>query len=100
MKKIITLRQALTDKAYFGGQLDGPSWAPWRALLLAIMGEELTPDELAIFTSITNRQSAPTEPVREFTGVHSSARRQEPRDGRPDILYRDLRRSSQRLGSG
>jgi hypothetical protein len=69
MKKIITLRQALSDPQYFGGQLDGDSWAPWRALLLAIMGEELTPDELTIFTAVTNRQSAPAEPVREFIGV-------------------------------
>jgi hypothetical protein len=65
MKKIVSLRQALTDRQYFGGQLDGPSWAPWRALLLAIMGEPLMPDELAIFTSITGRLKAPTEPVRE-----------------------------------
>jgi hypothetical protein len=38
MKKIVTLRQALSDPQYFGGQLDGDSWALWRALLLAIMG--------------------------------------------------------------
>jgi hypothetical protein len=69
MKKIVTLRQALAAKQYFGGQLDGDSWAAWRVLLLAIMGEELTADELVIFQAITNRQKAPAEPVREFTGV-------------------------------
>jgi hypothetical protein len=75
MKKIITLRQALDDKQYFGGQLEGESWAPWRALLLAIMGEELTPDELTIFTTLTGRPTAPAEPVREFAGVHRQERR-------------------------
>jgi hypothetical protein len=69
MRKIISLRQALSDAQYFGGQLTGPSWAPWRALLLAILGEPLMPDELATFSSLTGRQSAPLEPVREFAGV-------------------------------
>jgi hypothetical protein len=69
MRKIVTLRQALDDKQYFGGQLDGPSWAPWRSLLLAIMGEELTSDELVMFTMLTERPRAPLEPVREFCGV-------------------------------
>ena len=46
MRKIVTLRQALTDTAYFGGQLSGDSWARWRVLLLAILGEPLEPDEL------------------------------------------------------
>jgi hypothetical protein len=69
MRKIVTLRQALTDTAYFGGQLEGSSWLPWRALLLSIMGEELTSDELTLFTSLTGRLQAPLEPVREFAGV-------------------------------
>jgi hypothetical protein len=69
VKKIVTLRQALDDKQYFGGQLEGPSWAPWRSLLLAIMGEELSADELVLFTMLTERQRAPLEPVREFAGV-------------------------------
>jgi hypothetical protein len=59
VKKIVTLRQALDDPQYFGGQIAGPSWAPWRSLLLAIMGEPLTPDELATFTSLTGRLQAP-----------------------------------------
>ena len=50
-------------------EADGPSWAPWRALLIAIMGEPLTPDELTIFTTLTGRQRAPLEPVREFAGI-------------------------------
>jgi hypothetical protein len=37
--------------------------------MFAIMGESLLPDELAMFTVLTKRPSAPVEPVREFTGV-------------------------------
>jgi hypothetical protein len=59
MKKIISLRQALSDRQYFGGQLDGDSWANWRALLLAIAGEPLEPDEMQVFTSLTKRRRAP-----------------------------------------
>lgn len=69
MKKLLTLRKALTDPAYFGGQLEGDSWGGWRVLLLAIMGETLKRDELAIFTTLTGRLAAPTEPVRQFIGV-------------------------------
>ena len=69
MRKIVTLRQALTDTAYFGEQLSGDSWARWRVLLLAILGELLEPAELAIFTELTGRPTAPTEPVREFAGI-------------------------------
>jgi hypothetical protein len=69
MKKIVTLRQALDDRQYFGGQLVGESWAPWRSLLLAIMGEELSPGELTLFQALTGRQRAPLEPVREFAGI-------------------------------
>jgi hypothetical protein len=65
MKKIVTLRQALSDDQYFGAQLAGPSWAPWRALLLAIMGEPLTPDELTLFTSLTERQPGHRHALRE-----------------------------------
>jgi hypothetical protein len=69
MRKIVSLRQALDDRQYFGGQLEGASWSPWRSLLLAIMGEALEPDELATFTALTGRLQAPLEPVREFAGV-------------------------------
>lgn len=69
MNKIVTLRQALSDNQYFGEQLAGESWAAWRPLMYAIMGEPLEPDELAIFERLTQRPSAPAEPVREFVGV-------------------------------
>jgi hypothetical protein len=41
----ISLRQALADPALLGGVLEGESWKPWRTLLIAAMGEDLTQDE-------------------------------------------------------
>lgn len=69
MKPIVSLRQALSDRSYFGGQLDGPSWANWRPLLYAILGEELSYEEIARFKSLTGRPTAPARPPREFAGV-------------------------------
>jgi hypothetical protein len=63
--KLISLRAALTDESYLGGQLQGDSWLPWRVLLLAIVGEPLEPDELAIFQELTGRAASPQAPVRE-----------------------------------
>jgi hypothetical protein len=57
----ISLRKALDDKELLGSALGGASWKSWRAILLAAMGEELTPEELAIFTKHTGRTVAPTE---------------------------------------
>jgi hypothetical protein len=42
----ITLRQALADPNLLGAELGSDSWAAWRALLLAAMGERLEPAEL------------------------------------------------------
>jgi hypothetical protein len=51
-----SLRDALTDPALLGHVLRGPSWLPWRTLLIAAMGEALiTDDERAIFTQLTGR---------------------------------------------
>ncbi len=69
MKRLVTLRRALADPHYFGGQLDAESWSAWRVLLLAIMGEPLTAEELTVFEKLTQRPGAPSEPVREFVGV-------------------------------
>jgi hypothetical protein len=63
------MRAALTDPRYFGEALAGDSWANWRVLLIAIAGEALNPDELAVFKALTNRQKAPAEPVAEFWGI-------------------------------
>src|SRR5262249_14685266 len=46
-----------------------PSWAGWRALLLAVMGEPLTPDEMETFRRLTGRDTSPAERVSEFWAV-------------------------------
>jgi hypothetical protein len=66
---LVTMRDALTEKRYFAEGFAGASWDKWRVILLAIAGEELTPNELAVFQALTNRLAAPTAPVGEFWGV-------------------------------
>ena len=63
MKPQTTLRAALADPNLL--DLGAPSWAAWRPLLLACMGEPLTADELAFFTRFTGRSEAPTRRVDE-----------------------------------
>jgi hypothetical protein len=60
-----SLRNALADPELLGHALAGETWAAWKALLLATVGEELTPDEIAIFTRHTGRSAPPTAPVNE-----------------------------------
>lgn len=71
MKKLVTMRHALSSPSYFGGpdMMGADSWAGWRVLLLAIMGEPLTDDERVVFRTLTDREREPDKPVREFTGV-------------------------------
>jgi hypothetical protein len=64
----ISLRQALADPALLGGVLEGESWKPWRTLLLAAMGEELTEDERPVFKKFTGREREPGRRVEEFDG--------------------------------
>ena len=69
MKQQKTVRQALQDPNLLGNALAGETWEGWRALLLALAGEPLLPDELQIFTQLTGRASSPTEWVKEFYGI-------------------------------
>jgi|SRR5947199_8839777 len=55
MKPRISLRQSLQDPNLLGGALTGESWAAWRTLLVAGMGEALTEDERATFRALTGR---------------------------------------------
>src|SRR5262245_12389543 len=64
-----TLRRALDDPNLLGVSLDGESWTAWRVLLLAMMGERLTPDEVDIFRRHTGRPASPIERVRQFWGL-------------------------------
>ena len=63
------MREALESDGYFGRLLAGGSWAAWRVLLIAIVGEELSEDERAVFKSLTGREREPLEPVEEFWAV-------------------------------
>ncbi|MDX8537852.1 hypothetical protein RFM23_09480 [Mesorhizobium abyssinicae] len=69
MKPLISMREALADPDLFGTILPGDSWAAWRVLLVAMMGEPLTDDERIIFTALTQREHEPLQPIEEFWGV-------------------------------
>ena len=59
------MRRAVEDSGLLGSLMDGPSWALWRAMLIAARGEPLTDSELELFTGRTKRLESPTEPVEE-----------------------------------
>jgi hypothetical protein len=40
------MRTALADPCIFGGILKGTSWDPWRPVLIASRGEDLTKSEM------------------------------------------------------
>src|SRR5262245_60077045 len=61
-----SLRTALEDPQLLGGALAGDSWAAWRALLLAAMGEPLKPDELEHFRRLTGRADPPPQRIEEL----------------------------------
>lgn len=62
---MITFAEACRDPELFGTWFDGDSWAVWRVIDKALFGEPLDDAELAIFTEITGRTEAPTEPSTE-----------------------------------
>jgi hypothetical protein len=69
MKPSVKLRKALTDPKLIGGVLAGESWRAWRILMIAAMGERLTDNERATFTTLTGREREPLQRVEEFVGV-------------------------------
>jgi hypothetical protein len=64
-----TMRRALSDPALLGNALAGDSWAAWRVLLIALMGEPLVEDERVIFKRLTGREREPLERVDELWGI-------------------------------
>lgn len=65
-EKLVSMRQALGDSAYFGGLLAGDSWAAWRVLLIAVVGEELRSLSKTSQTSQTSVSfSRPSQSARE-----------------------------------
>jgi hypothetical protein len=63
------MRAALSRQDLLGSVLAGSSWAAWRILLIAAMGESLTADERAIFSRFTGRQTEPLERVEELWAI-------------------------------
>ena len=61
----ITYIDACDDPNLFGPWFEGDTWRNWRVIDKAIFGLPLDDDELTIFTELTGRTDAPTEPVRE-----------------------------------
>ncbi|MGP5563692.1 hypothetical protein [Vreelandella alkaliphila] len=61
----VTIRDAMTDPALFGGQFSGDSFKAWRALLAGFYGLPLVGDEHAAWRKITRRQ-APRTPAEEL----------------------------------
>lgn len=55
MSAPVTIRDAMTDPALFGGQFGGDTFAAWRALLAAFYGLPLSDDERATLEAITGR---------------------------------------------
>lgn len=69
MKALVPMREALADPQLLGGALPGDSWLAWRTLLIAAMGEALTDEERALYTTLTGRDVEPLEPVEELWGI-------------------------------
>src|SRR5450759_2833838 len=69
MKPTISIRKALSDKKLLGNVLAGPSWAAWRVLLIASMGEALIDAERVIFKALTGRDRETLQRVEELCAV-------------------------------
>ena len=65
----LSLRAALADPKLLGHELAGESFAAWRALLMAAMGEQLTEEERVAFTRLTGREREPLKRVEEFAVI-------------------------------
>jgi hypothetical protein len=63
------MRAALSDPDLFGRVFAGESWAAWRVLLIAAMGEVLTQAERMVFEMLTGRPREPAERVDELWAV-------------------------------
>jgi hypothetical protein len=65
----VSLREALEDPALLGDAIPRPSWLAWRVLLLAMLGEPLTEEEMGVYRKFTQREVAPSKRVSEFYGI-------------------------------
>jgi hypothetical protein len=64
----VSLRTALETDDLLASALPGDSFALWRTMLIAAMGENLDQREAAAFRTYTGREP-PTDPVRELVAV-------------------------------
>ena len=69
MKATISIRKALNDRQLLGKTLGGDTWHAWRILLIAAMGEKLTPAERITFTTLTGREHEPGQRIEELVVV-------------------------------
>ena len=69
MRPLVSMRAALGDPDLFGRVFPGESWAAWRVMLIAAMGEALNDDERAVFEALTGRHRGPAERVDELWAV-------------------------------
>ena len=69
MKPLVSMRAALNDPDLFAGVLVGDSWAGWRVLLIASLGEALTNSERIIFEQLTQREREPLSVIEELIAI-------------------------------
>jgi phage terminase large subunit-like protein len=63
VKKLFSMRDALTDPLLLADAMKGESWSGWRALLIASVGEELTEDERVAYRILTGRDREPGQMI-------------------------------------
>jgi hypothetical protein len=59
MRVLMPMRECLANKRIFGSIIPGPSWFPWRVILIAAAGEALTDEERQEFQRLTGREREP-----------------------------------------
>ncbi|MER9659019.1 hypothetical protein [Mesorhizobium sp. M0159] len=69
MRPKVSMREALSDPLLFAPILPGPSWLPWRTILIGLMGEVLTDEERELWRLLTSRDREPSSPVEEFWAI-------------------------------
>jgi len=69
VKPLVSMRGALSDPDLLGVIMGGSSRFAWRAVLIAALGEALTPDEAEVFFRLTGRHEAPPEMIDELWAV-------------------------------
>lgn len=69
LRPIMSMRKALTDESLLDRLLPGESWAAWRAILIAAMGEPLKADERETFARFSGRPHEPGTRIDELWAV-------------------------------